>query len=927
MLVIPPALYAQAEAQDTPAVLEEVVVLGTLIPRQDYVSTSPVLTIGRDELDLGKRQSIAEILNQYPQFVPDRTLNAAGSTPPRAGAASVNLRGLGGGRNLVLINSRRLGPSGADAAVDINQLPVGLVESVEILTGGASSTYGADAVSGVVNFNLRSDVEGMELNAGGGRSDRGDGESGNISLLGGTGFAQGRGNVSAFLGFLDQDNVTRADRPYARVPMADDWRTGELYETGSFNLPSGRSELPAVLDGELAEAGLTFDEQGRPRPFNPSEDFYNFNRLEDLRYSQELTSFGALLHYDLDEDTRVQLDWIASDGTTVHHMAPATLLMNQLVVNLDNPLLHPQTRQLLASNYDAAGTGFVTLPFAYRSAQVGNRQRTFDRDTHWINLELTRSWSEDWRWTAAYTHSDARMKLFQAGGAYESRIQQAVLVDPASGECFNPENGCAPADIFGPARLSGEAVAFIRSDPYITREDTEQQIVSLSARGRVRAGRDYQLPLAMGLEWREDTTDYRPDPALLETAAFLNEYPIRGSDHVAEAYGELLLPLVAGARWAELLELEFGARYSDYSKIGDEWTWKFGMNWAPSSAIRFRGSYQRAARAPNMQESYRALVESTFALEGSRFRDPCAASNRPQDIPGYTELCLAQGIAPENLATFEPSPVFLVTSRSSGNTDLQVEMADTYTLGAVWTPESVSGLSLTLDYYRMELSDQIIYLRDGDAFELCFATGNDRDLCNGIQRTPGGDLSQVRGTFHNLEGVTTAGYDLALRYHLPLEVPWDWASSLDLSLLASRLVTFEASVASGVKYECAGKYDFPCHGGVRSKLRTLTNAVYRSGPLTLGLSWQWLDGADSVYGEYLGNLGLPYIEPESGLGDQSYLDLNMEWQLREKLSASFGIRNLTDTMPPLIPNGSTNTDTSVYDPLGRRYHVGIRLGF
>jgi len=602
--------------------------------------------------------------------------------------------------------------------------------------------------------------------------------------------------------------------------------------------------------------------------------------------------------------------------------------MDSLVVNLDNPLLHPQTSQALGSNYDTAGTGFVTLPFLYRTAQVGKRMRSFDRNTRWINLELTRSWSEEWRWTAAYTRSDATMKLSQSGGASQSRIQQAVLVSPATGECFNPDNNCAPADIFGPARLSDEAVAFIRSDTYVTREDTEQQVLSLRARGLIQPGRDYRMPLALGLEWREDTTDYRPDPELLDTAAFGNEYPTRGRDHVAEAYGELLLPVAENAHWAKLLELELGARYSDYSKVGGEWTWKLGANWEPSSAIRIRGSYHRAARAPNMLESYRALVESTIAQNGSRFSDPCAASNRPQDFPGYTQLCLSQGIAPENLAAYEPSPVFVMTTSDSGNTDLDVETADTYTLGVVWFPRSMDGLSLTLDYYRIAFNDQIEYVGAFDAFDLCYVTRNDRGLCNGIERSPGGDVTRLRGTFYNLEGVTTTGYDLALRYHLPLEVPWGWESSLDVSLLASKLNTFELALASGVDYECAGKFDFPCLGGVRPKLRTLTNAVYRTGPVTVGLSWQWLDGADSVSGQFLAAQGLPYIAPASSrLTDQSYLDLNFEWQLREQITASFGIRNLTDNMPPLIANGNTNTDTSTYDPLGRRYHVGIRLRF
>jgi len=914
-------------AQESNPVLEEVIVLGSLIPRADYTSISPVMTLDREDLEIDGRQTPAELLNRYPQFRPAR--NAGFSDQHvRAGATPLDLRGLGAKRTLVLLNGRRLGPGGAHGEVDINWLPVGLIDRVEVLTGGASSTYGADAVSGVVNFTLRDQIEGLELDASFAKTDRGDGDSLSGYMLGGTELSNGRGHVTGFASHFERESIARADRDISAVLIFEDFSTGELSQGGSFALPAGYSLWPPVIDGVYAEDGLTFDDQGDPLPFT-RQDLYNFNDIADLFMEEQRTSLGGFIDYQLPMGMELGLALLLTNSESDITRAPTPTFIDNLAVNLDNPLLTNATREVIAANYASEGAAIASFPYAYRTVENGNRQRQFERESRWLNLELRGNWLEHWQWNAAYTRSDFNMKLQESGGISPARLQQAVLVNPDTMQCFDPTGGCSPANIFGPGRLSANAANFIGHRTLTSREETSQQILSITTNGHFQLGRNWQPSAAAGLEWREDTVRYRPDADLPNVDNFAYTAPSRGQTSVTEAYGELLLPLAADKTWADELELELGLRYSDYSKAGGEWTWKAGLSWTPGNGIRFRGAYQRATRAPNLEENYLAHTEEDVDVLGFFENDPCSASNRPQDDSRIALLCVQQGLSPELLGLYESSDFSVRTEVNGGNGALATENADTYTAGVVWTPASAPGLAVTLDFYRIKIENAIAYINPSQSFNLCFLLVDASEFCKGIERIPTGDISRTEGTYHNLNSVTASGYDLGLVYSWTHHAPWGWSSKFDLAVTASRIEKHEISLQDGVGFDCAGKFGFPCTG-VLPRYRLMSRFSYKTGPLLVALSWQWLDSVENARG-----IATPPGEPFSTaipkLDSTNYLDLTLLWHFENRASVSIGVLNLTDNSPPLMGGNAiaanTNTDPSTYDVLGRRYRVEVRAWF
>ncbi len=922
-----------ATVEDDAPALEEVLVLGSHIPRADYRSISPVFTISRDDIAIDSRDTVAELLNRYPQFVGDRN-GSFNDFGVRAGAAPINLRGLGANRNLTLLNGRRLGPGSALGQVDTHILPMGLVERVEVLTGGAAAVYGSDAMSGVTNFTLRDDVEGLEVNASFERTDRNDGDIGNLSVLAGRELGSGWGHITGFASHLDAEAIGRAERDISALPLCEDRTRGELYVCGSPVVPAGYHRFPALLDGAVADDGFTFDASGNPIPFNHPGDLYNPFPDWDLRPGFRRSAAGAALELRPGDDTRLNAVLLWSEYELEKFYEPAPAIVEPLFTNLDNPVLSPAAAEVLRTNFDPRGAGVAVFDYYYVLTALGRRKQESVRDNTWLNLELEGQWLRDWRWIAAYTLTDFSADTTQTGGYSAARLQQALLVNPATGDCLNPTGGCTPADIFGPGRLSAEAAAFIREGKFVSREDTRQQVVSLLTNGTVSLGQQRDLAIATGFEWREDQTRYRPDPALTDSIreGFNRELPVSGDNSVTELYAEMLLPLFKERDWAEALELEVGARYSDYSNADEEWTWKSGLSWMPAPGLRFRGMYQRAARAPNIVENYSPTRESLNTVLGIFSNDPCAASRRPQDFPGRVERCIAQGIDPDKLPAYEPGQRTFVTIVNSANPDLDSETADTYTLGLVWTPGRVPGFSVTLDAYRIDIEGAITYVPPEAMFQLCFASKNPDRYCAGIERDPGGDVTRKFGTFLNIGAIETRGYDLSLSYLYPHRAPWGWGSEVGLSVVANRTESFEIVGEDGGRWECAGKFGGRCtvgHEGPLPKHSALTRLHYRSGPLTGTLSWRWIDGA-RLAPALIGAPANPNeIIPVTSLASEHYLDFNLAWEWRPSFTLSFSVLNLTDTAPPELgqPATQANTDPGTYDVLGRRYRLALTARF
>lgn len=815
--------------------------------------------------------------------------------------------------------------------MDTNILPPGLVERVEVLTGGAATAYGSDAMSGVTNITLRNAVEGFEFDAGFERTDRNDGDIATVSALGGGELGPGRGHITGFASYLDSEAIYRADREISKPVLCEDIAEGELYRCGSPRVPGGYQPTPAIVGGTLVKDGFGFDTSGNPIAFTRPDDLFNYHAEQGLRAGFRRSAVGAALELRRGEDTRLDAVLLWSQHEVQQTFAPAPVDFTPLIVSLSNPYLNAAAVETLRTNFDPLDTGYAAFPYHYRLMALGNREEVSVRDNTWLNLELSGSWLDDWLWRVGYTLTDFKAKTRQHGGYSDTRLQQALAVDSATGNCLDTTGRCSPADIFGAGRLSVEAVEFIRREAFVSRENSRQQVVSLATNGTLGSGAQRELAIAAGLEWREDQARYQPDPELTGTVyqGFPRESPVRGANRVGELYTEMLLTLARDRIWAEALEVEFGARYSDYSNVDEVWTWKSGMSWIPVAGLRLRGMYQRATRAPNVLENYSPTIEDVTTVLGVTVIDPCAASRRPQDVPGRVERCIAQGADPDALATYEPSAISTQSIVNSGNPGLDRESADTYTVGLVWTPGDLEGFSLTLDAYRIDIDGAITYVPPEPMFQLCFVSVNPGLYCSGIERSPGGDVTRKFSTYLNIGAIQTGGFDLSLSYLYPHRAPWGWGSEFGLSLVANRTESFKVIGEDGDSFDCAGKFGGPCtvgHRGPLPKHSALTRLHYRSGPLTGTVSWRWLDGTSLKTPLFI-PAGYTVIYPVSSVGSEQYLDFNLAWGWSAQGTLSFSVLNLTDTEPPRLGSWSTsaNTDPGTYDVLGRRYQLAVTL--
>jgi iron complex outermembrane receptor protein len=925
--------------------MEVVYVTGTRITRRDYASPSPVYTVSGEDIRLQGLPTLETVLNRLPQFSPSygRTNNyySGGEID-----SPVNLRGLGANRNLVLLDGRRLGPSGTSGVINLNSLPAVMVERIEVLSGGASAVYGSDAMSGVVNFITRRDFEGLELSGNYEISDEGDADVWSVNAAGGLSFAGGRGHVSGFLDYYEREPLMASERDFSSRLLTDDayanyWGdldapiTGSFSPWGSYSTPEGLLPIGAIYDGEWAMVSLNDD--GTPRAAYIPDDLYDY--APDYRLQGELERFSGrvVASYQFSDRLQGRIELLGS-----HHedsqLWSAAAGETWLQVNLDNPILTPETRQLFADNYQYYDDGMAEIFLMRRFSELGARSRHVDweRDNWRVSTALDGLLASGWTWQFSYDYIDQTKDGTFHGGVHIPRLQQALLVDPATGECFDTSDGCVPADVFGAGRLSADAVNFLRAPNSADHSEVTTHQLSLFAEGEVSTGLALPMSLGLGLDLRSEDGSYKPGAELLEgnVWGFPQLTAADGDYDMAEVYIEAYLPLLRDTDLAKELSLEAGLRYSDHSVADDIWTWKTGLSWSPREALRLRAMFQRAVRAPNLEEMYLTTVDQVYPAGPlpEDVRDPCSADKDPIGN-GYKDLCVAQGIPADQVGTWEADPLYQRTHSFGGSQDLDPEEADTLTVGFVWQPDQFEDLSVALDWYRIEIDDAIEWMSSDDAMDTCFEVGQvNSEYCQSFNRVADGNIDRQRGTFRNLAKLTAEGVDLQADYGF--EAPGSVPGRLRLSLLANwNAETSFQTTDRSPEYRCEGRFGSPCNLaslGTFPEFRTVTTLAYDYREFTVQFLWHWIDEVENAWLSYPES----WLEPGGKLAadridSTSYYDLNTSWQLTPDVRLIAGIINLTDEDPPLYGAQSIwfNTDPSMYDTLGRRYHVAVHWHF
>lgn len=933
-LLLPAILAAQQPLSDNEndqsavpvePVIEEVIVTGSRIARRDAFAPSPIVTMDRDAIEIAAQPTLEESLKRLPQVTPDagRTTNNGG-----VGQSYVSLRYFGAHRTLAMLNGRRLAPAGIGSSVDLNSLPQALVSRVEIITGGATTVYGSDAVAGVVNFITRSDFEGFSAEASAYVTGEGDSEIFDANLAWGHDFASGSGNLVLFGGYMERRGTFADAREFTTVQWRD-IGIGRLVRGGSFAVPQGLVAFPQVDLGN-GPVNIKFTPDGLPVEFVFPDDLYNFQPSNYLQVPLDRKYGGLFFNYDFSPRAGmyVELTHTRNEGRT--SLAPVPAILGPLAINVDNPVLTPESRQVFADNFPPGPGNTVQFEFWRRLEELEPRFRETHNDYSRLAAGLRGDINDRWDYDVWITVTRGEEEELEINNASASRFQQGLLVDPATGNCFDTADGCVPVDPFGAGRLSPEAANFLRLAPFSNLTSRDQHLVSGFVRGEPFDTWAGPAALAVGAEWRRDSGDFKADEALSsgDVLGSSGSSSVVGTERVAEIYAEMLLPLAVDRKLAKYLALEAGARLSEYDHAGSVDTWKLGAVWEPADYVRLRAMYQRSVRAPNLQEAFQETLVSTGTFVGFGGSDPCSASEAPE-ASGNADKCISQGIPPEQIGVFEAAPFFPTDFITGGNPDLVPESAESWTVGVVlggggnWTT--------TIDYFDLQIEDTI-----GNASPrfVCFDARNTAGaLCDKIVRDSGNyNVIEVDARIRNLGRVQSRGIDVQLDYSLPLPdslALGDAGADLALNLVWTHMLSVKNQRNPAVEIlECVGVFGNPCGsvlGETYPEDRLAASAIYFSGRFSAMLGWRWIAGTDSGPSRYPEQAGFDWTPLIQSVGAKSYVDLSLSYDFGEHVTARLNVANLTETDPPMMADYvfSNNTDHGLYDIFGRSYQLTL----
>ncbi|MBO9670617.1 MAG: TonB-dependent receptor [Sphingobium sp.] len=676
------AAAPQEAAADEAAPAEAIVITGSRIVRRDYQANSPIQTVGSELLQNSTSAALETNLNKLPQFsATAKVPTAGGDIQPTAtntpGAATISLRGIGANRNLVLIDGRRATPANASMAVDINTIPTAAIERVEIISGGASSTYGADAVAGVTNFIMKKNFQGLSLDAQIGTSEHADNTEWTISGLMGTNFADGRGNISLAFSTNTRKAAYQRDRRWYR----DLWANPNIGGTGFFpplaGVNLGFSNLPsaAVINGIFNQAATPLGNSNYTIYANPNGtvfsgfdavstagayrnkvvDGYNYKALANGQIARNFTDSYLVLpleRYNMYARGNYAInDWLSvfADGTfskvsttTVQEPGPITSGWSVNVAN-DGRALPAELKQILDSRSNPTGT------FALRAMLPFNRGSVTDVFTYNMTAGLDgKVPGTDWTWTVFAQQGESETNVLQTGFVSLQRLR-AVMQAPnwgagfkATGNSGLPDNGFGGATatctsginpfsyLYG-GSVSQDCLDAVSAN-LKTRAVMQQSIWEFDAQGSL-----FKLPAgtvsaAIGASYRHDNYHFDNDTYTTQGTMFndqiLGLYPSgnsKGRITAREVYGELLVPVLADLPGVKKLELELGGRISDYNTTGTSYTYKALASWDVTNWLRLRGGYNRAERAPNIAELFLAAQQTFTSAPGG---DVCSLQNR-----------------------------------------------------------------------------------------------------------------------------------------------------------------------------------------------------------------------------------------------------------------------------------------------------------
>lgn len=920
---------------DTERRLETIYVFGSRLEGAD-LDLQPVRVLDRVELLRTGSSAVGEILQRMTinSQTQNRGINGSGN-----GEVGLNVRGLGANRTLVLLDGQRWLTT-LDGAADLSTIPMVLIDRVEVLRGGASAIYGADAIAAVVNIVTRRDYRGVDAGAYFGANEFGDGQHRSFDLTWAGGAE--RWNIAAGLEYGDDDAIRSIDRAISSVP-AYGLPPGA---TGTLNTPDGHFLVGATKSPELTpipgQGGLTRNDF---RPFDGTRDLYNVAEYWFLQTPQERRSAFVQLRYDATPNVAVSANLLWDERLAEHQRPPPRLqfkpefpgpagLISISADNLYNPFHEP-------------------VPSMFRQlGEAGPRHFEFDVTTTRaaVALEGTLTLgSRDLDWTLGF--STARAERDERDGPFADNERLKLALGPSFRDsaglahCGHPGaiiDGCVPLNLLGGAgSVTPEMLRYIVR-PWVTRSGgSELESTDLRLSGTLADLRTGSVEFATGLEYRSERGWDNPSALIVRGVAngFFNtdERPTSGSYSVAEAYVEVNVPVLRGWRWADSVDINLAARGSRYSTFGDTTSAAFGVLWRPVATLALRGDVSEGFRAPSIGELYQGNLNFFGAVS-----DPCAAKNFPE--PYVVDRCRQQGV-PIAADELDPEPRLTV----GGNPDLQPETSRNYEAGVTYRPLWLSNLEFDLDWYRIELHDAVGAKDPQSIVDDCYMHFLDA-ACARVARDTEGRLQAVNAIGQNLEtGLETEGIDFGLSWHRATGVG-EFNVHLDSTYVryfgelgqpARNTPRADGTPAAG---DIAGTSD----GEVVWRLRANVELSWRKHPWDASLSARYYspivedcsfvtDTAQTLGDPSLRSLcsdpddtsdvdgsGVQQPTPRNTVAAQTYIDLQAGWEAAWGPHFSIGVHNAFDRDPPVSYSVAVNSYFSDYDPPGRYWYLSIR---
>lgn len=919
--------------------LEEITVTGSRIAKRDAIAESPIFTVDQDSLKVSGYVTLDQYLNTLPQITPN--ISSQSNNPSSGGRAFIDLRGLGVNRNLVLIDGRRaMGQAAGGTVVDTNTIPAALIERVEIISGGAAATYGADAIAGVVNFIMKDDFEGVALDSQYRVTEEGDGEEITADLTFGNNFADGRGNAVFNASYFNRKDMYKGARGFSAQASS---ATG-TFPNGSFSAgantpsqasvdalfgagacaqnggtrgfglnPDGSLFCTGVAGGAQNIVGYTGPESHVATQFAPDSFSYNFE--PDNILVLPLERWGMYTHIDieLNEHFRPYAQAMFTNYNSLQELAATPV--GGLTVPVTNPFIPAELAGLLATR----ATPGADFSYSKRFSTLGGRTGYNTHDVWQLVGGFDGAITDTWSYDVYGTWGRSVRNEVQGGNVRLNRTEQ--LLDAADGGASICAGGL---NLFGNATISQEC------QDYVSLQAKNLTVVEQGVAEAVVNGDLFELPAgtvqsAIGASYREVDYQFLPDSGLQPglVAGFNEQLPVNGTLRYTDVFVEVAVPILADLPLIDNLSTTLGFRNTDNNAFGNAESWKATIDWSIVESVRFRGGVQHAIRSPNIDELFAPQLNNFPNFAG---QDPCnfnSSYRTGPDAAAVQALCASEAVVAGGAAFSQPFGQ--AQAISGGNPNLRPEEADSWTAGFVLSPEFDSPflqrMGVTVDYFEIQLDDVISAVGATTIITRCYnAEGanptysSNNEWCNLFNRDQSdGRVIDLQQFQRNQSVWKVSGIDTTLNWGMDIG-----PGEVDFAVLASYLASFETQTTNVDPFnEYAGTIGSTT-GSATPEWRGTLQGSYTMETLQFMVTTRYISEMTHA------NLVTSPNATATGTDATWYTDLAARYDITDSMSLRLGVNNVANQQPRLYnPNVQANTDPSTYDVLGRRYFVGF----